>query len=98
MMGFAVLVEIGPPSYLLSSALGLIGECALGAVLLRQGGVSVPSSEERMASRGALAGLVVGVVAVFLLGGHIVGLLGTCRLAGLAVGRAFDRPSVHRNA
>jgi hypothetical protein len=78
-------------AYLLSSILSLIGGCVLGLVLLRQGGVSVPSSEERGASRGALAGLMVGVVAIFLLGGPIVGLLGTCVLVGLAVGRTFDR-------
>jgi hypothetical protein len=90
-MGFAVLFQIGPPPYLLPSSLGLIGGCVLGAVLLGQGGISILSHRERGASRGALAGLVVGVVAIFLLGGPIVGLLGTCVLVGLAVGRTFDR-------
>jgi hypothetical protein len=98
LMGFAVLFQIGLPPYLLSSALGLISGCVVGVVLLRQGGVSIPSGGERGASSGALAGLVVGVVAIFLLGGAVVGLLGTCVLVGLAIGRAFDRSSVHRGA
>ena len=102
LMGFTVLLgmrsPIGPPPYLLHSALSLIGGCLLGVVLLRQGGISIPSREERGASRGALVGLVVGVVAVFLTGGPIVGLLGICVLVGLAVGRTFDRSSIHRTS
>lgn len=98
LLGFAVLTQFGGGSILLQSALGLIGGFVLGAVLLRQGGISIPSRGERGAIRGALAGLVVGVVAVFLLGGPIVGLLGTCVLVGLAVGRTFDRSSIHRSA
>jgi hypothetical protein len=98
LLGFAVLTKIGGPSLLLHSALGLIGGCVLGAVLLRQGGISIPSRQERGASRGALIGLVVGVVAVFLLSGPIFGVLGICVLVGLAVGRTFDRSSFHRAA
>ncbi len=64
-------------------------------VLLRQGGVSIPSPRERGASRGALAGVVVGLVAIFLLGGPIFGVLGICVLVGLAIGRAFDRTAIH---
>ncbi len=90
-LGFTVLLGLGAYPYLIYDGLSLIAGCVLGAVLLRQGGISIPSSGERGASRGALVGLVVGVVALFLLGGPIIGLLGTCVLVGLAVGRAFDR-------
>lgn len=89
-VAFAVLLGGGVIPYLFVTAVGLGGGCALGAVLLGQGGVSVPSRGERGASRGALAGLAVGVVASFFVGAN-VGVLGTCALAGLAVGRAFDR-------
>ena len=98
LLGFAVLTGIGGPSLLLHGALGLLGGCALGAVLLRQGGISIPSPRERGASTGALVGLVVGVVAIFLLGGPIFGLPGICVLVGLAVGRTFDRSSMHPSA
>ncbi len=96
LFGFAVLTGIGGPYFLLHGALGLIGGCALGAVLLGQGGVSVPSRQERGANRGALIGLVVGVVPVFLLGVPIFGVLSICVLAGLAVGRTFDRSPIRR--
>jgi hypothetical protein len=85
-IGFGILTGVGGPSYLLYVALALVGGGVLGAVLLRQGGISVPSGEERGASRGALVGLVVGVVGVFLTG-NVIGVLGTCVLVGLAVGR-----------
>ena len=98
LVGFVVfLVTGGPPYYLLSGLVGLAGGCALGLVLLRQGGVSVPSRQERGATRGALVGLAVGTVATFFLAGN-VGVLGTCALVGLAIGRTFDRPSIHRSA
>lgn len=97
-VGFVVLLATGePPYYLLSGLLGLLGGCALGLVLLRQGGLSVPSREERGATRGTLVGLAVGAVATFFLAGN-VGVLGTCVLVGLAIGRTFDRPSIHRSA
>ena len=69
----------------------------MGLVLLRQGGVSVPSREERGATRGALAGFAVGVAIMFFLSDNF-GILGTCTLVGLAIGRSFDRPSTHRSA
>jgi hypothetical protein len=59
---FAVLTGVGGPSYPLYIALALIGGGVLGLVLRRQGGVSIPARQERGASRGALAGLVVGEV------------------------------------
>lgn len=63
LFGFVVPFGTGGPPYNpLSGLLGLLGGCALGLVLLRQGGVSVPSREERGATRGALAGFAVGVV------------------------------------
>jgi hypothetical protein len=40
-------------------------------------------------------GLVVGLGCTFLLGGPLVGTLGTCGLVGFAVGRTFDRSSTH---
>ncbi len=97
-MLFAVLFESRPPPYLLYSVLSLALGGALGMVLLRQGGISIPSSEERGASIGALVGFVVGVVFYFLTSGPIVGEVGTCVLVGLAVGRTFDRSSIHRVA
>ncbi|MDP9476924.1 MAG: hypothetical protein M3R38_14770 [Actinomycetota bacterium] len=69
--GFAVLTGIGGPYFLLHGALGLIGGYAPGVVLLGQGASPYP-----IASRGALAGLVVGVVPVFLLSVPIFGGLG----------------------
>lgn len=108
LFSFSVLLGFGPdPS---SPLYGIIGStipgslagvalgALLGVVLLRQGGVSVPSREERGASRGALAGAVVGLVGDFLLGVPIVGSVGICVLVGLAVGRTFDRPSIHRTS
>ena len=95
-LGFAILTGIGGPSYPLYGALALIGGGVLGLVLLRQGGISVPSPQERGARRGALAGLIVGVVASFFVGLN-VGVLGTCVLVGLAVRRTFDRSPIHRS-
>ncbi len=99
LVGFAVFLATGdvPSYYLLSGLVGLLGGGALGVVLLRQGGVSVPSREERGATRGALVGFAVGVVILFLLSGN-VGVLGICVLVGLAIGRIFDPPSIHRSA
>ncbi len=99
LVGFVVFLATGdvPSYYLLSGPVGLLGGGALGVVLLRQGGVSVPSREERGATRGALVGFAVGVVILFLLSGN-VGILGTCTLVGLAIGRTYDRPSIHRSA
>ncbi len=96
LFGFVVPFGTGGPPYNpLSGLLGLLGGCALGLVLLRQGGVSVPSREERGATRGALAGFAVAVVILFSLSGN-VGIIGTCTLAGLAIGRTFDRSSIQR--
>jgi Na+/proline symporter len=92
------LLGMGWAPYLLPGALGLIGGCGLGLVLLRQGGISIPSRQERAATRGALVGLVVGVVVVLLTSGPIVGIVGICVLVGLAVGRTFDRSSIHPTA
>ena len=97
-LGLAVLLGIGALPSPLYSVLSLIGGCVLGAVLLRQGGISIPSRGERGASRGALVVLVVGGAAVYLLGEPIVGLPGICALVGLAVGRTFDRSSIRRSA
>ncbi len=66
-------------------------------MVLRQGGVSVPSPEERGATMGAVVGLAVGVVGV-LLTSNLIWVLGTCVLVGLAIGRTFDRPSIHRTS
>ena len=90
LFGFTVLLRLGAYPFLFYSAISLIGGCVLGAVLLGQGGISIPSRAEKGAIRGSLAGLVVGVVSIFLLSGPIVGLLGICGLGGLAVGRMFD--------
>jgi hypothetical protein len=95
-LGLAILTGIGGPSYLLYVALALIGGGVLGVVLLRQGGISIPSPHERGASRGALSGLIVGAVASFFVGFN-VGVLGSCALVGLAVGRIFDRSAIHRS-
>jgi len=93
----SVLTGVGGPSYLLYLALALVGGGVLGLVLLRQGGISIPSPQERGASRGALAGLIVGAVASFFVGLN-VGVLGTCVLVGLAVGKTFDGSSIHPTA
>lgn len=82
----------GPLPFLLTSALGLAVGVLLGAALLRQGGVSVPSSRERGATGGAIAGLVLGVLTVVLFGASPAGMLGFFALVGLAVGRTFDAP------
>ncbi len=83
------------PSFLLGAVVGLVGGLCLGTVLLRQGGISVPSSQEKGATRGALVGSAVGVVPVLLLSTPAFGMLGFCALVGLAVGRAFDRRPMH---
>ncbi len=90
LLGFTVLFGLGAYPFAFYSALSLVGGCVLGAVLLVQGGISIPSRAEKRAIRGTLFGLVVGLVVVFLLSGPIVGLLGICGLGGLAVGRMFD--------
>jgi hypothetical protein len=63
-------------------------------VLLRQGGVFVPSREERGAGNWALLGLVVGLMGAFLVEMPIARSVGMCVLVGLAVGRIFDRSSI----
>ena len=84
--------------FLLASALGIVAGVLLGAVLLRQGGVSVPSRREKGATRGALIGLAVGMVPVLLLGTTPLGMLIAGALVGLAIGRTFDRSSIHRTS
>ncbi len=89
----AVLLQSPGPFFPLSALIGLAGGCVLGFVLLRQGGVRVPSREEKGATGGALVGLAVGAMAFLLLVN--VGILGACVLVGLAVGRTFDGSPTH---
>jgi hypothetical protein len=89
----AALLQTGGPYYALFDLLGLAGGCVLGLVLLRQGGVSVPSREEKGATVGALVGLVVGALTFPLLAN--VGILGICVLVGIAMGRTLDRSAIH---
>ena len=89
----AALLQTGGPYYTLFDLLGLAGGCLLGLVLLRQGGVSVPSREEKGATAGALVGLVVGALTFPLLAN--VGILGICVLVGIAMGRTLDRSAIH---
>jgi hypothetical protein len=89
----AALLQTGGPYYALFDLLGLAGGCLLGLVLLRQGGVSVPSREEKGATAGALVGLVVGALTFPLLAN--VGILGICVLVGIAMGRTLDRSAIH---
>lgn len=98
LFGLSFFSGIGFASFLIGGAVGLLAGALLGAVLLRQGGVSVPSGLEKGATRGALVGLVVGVAAVLLLSAPPFGMLGFCALFGLAVGRMFDRSSIHRTS
>ncbi len=98
LFGFSFFTGIGFVPFLLDSALGIVAGVLLGAVLLGQGGVSVPSRRGKGATRGALAGLVAGVVPVLLLGAPAFGMLGVGALAGLAVGRTFDRSSINRTS
>lgn len=94
LFGLSFFTGIGGQDFLLHGTLGLVGGCLLGAVLLKQGGISVPSRQEKGATRGALVGLVVGLAAVFLLSVPAFEMLGACALVGLAVGRTFDRSSI----
>jgi uncharacterized membrane protein YccC len=55
--------------------------------------VRVPTREEKGALVGALVGLAVGTLTFPLLAN--IGILGICVLVGLAVGRVFDRSSIH---
>ena len=98
LFGFSFFTRIGFVPFLLDSALGIVAGVLLGAVLLGQGGVSVPSRREKGATRGALIGLAVGVVAVLLLGAPPFGMLGAGALVGLAIGRTFDRSSINRTS
>ena len=95
---FIILLGMVWLPYLLFSAVGLMAGLVLGIVLLRQGGISIPSRQERAATRGALVGLVVGVVVVLLTSAPPVGMLGLFGLVGLAIGRTFDRSSIHPTA
>ena len=91
-------VGIGFVPFLLGSALGIVAGVLLGAVLLRQGGVSVPARQEKGATRGALVGLVVAVVPVLWLSAPAFGMLSVGALVGLAIGRTFDRSAIHRTS
>ena len=95
LIGFSFFSGSGFVPFLLGAAVGLAAGAILGPVLLRQGGFSVPSGRERGATRGAIVGLGVGVVAVLLLSAPVVGMLGFCALVGLAVGRTFYRTRIH---
>ncbi len=95
LFGLSFFGAASSTSLLLGAFIGLVGGLWLGSVLLSQGGISVPSSQERGAIRGALVGSAVGVVPVLLLSTPALGVLGFCALVGLAVGRAFDRPPIH---
>ncbi len=95
LFGLSFFSRVGFAPFLLGSAAGLVVGVLLGAVLLRQGGVSVPSARERGATRGALVGLVVAAAAVLLLSAPAFGMLGFCVLVGLTVGRVFDRRGIH---
>ena len=92
--GLLILTRIGPPNsltlYVLVWVVSLIVGVVLGAVLLRQGGLSIPSPEERKATGGALVGLAVGVAVLFIMGGPALGTLGLFVLTGFAVGRALE--------
>ncbi len=98
LFGLSFFSGIGFAPLLLGAAVGLVAGTLLGTVLLRQGGVSVPSRREKGATRGALVGLVVGVVPVLLLSAPAFGMLGAGALVGLAVGRTFDRPPTHQTS
>ena len=98
LFGISFFTGIGSEPFLLDSALGTVADVLLGAVLLRQGGASVPSRREKGATRGALIGLAVGVVPVLLLGASPFGMLIAGALVGLAIGRTFDRSSMHRTS
>lgn len=95
LFGVSFFSTAGYPSLLLGAFVGLVGGLWLGSVLLSQGGISVPSRQERGAIRGALVGSAVGVLPVLLLSTPALAVLGFCALVGLAVGRAFDRPPIH---
>ncbi len=95
LFGLSFFGAASSTSLLLGAFIGLVGGLWLGSVLLSQGGISVPSSQERGAIRGALVGSAVGVVPVLLLSTPALGVLGFCALVGLAVGRAFDRLPIH---
>jgi hypothetical protein len=96
LVGLSFLSGVGfAPLLPWAAVVGLVAGALLGTVLLRQGGVSVPSRREKGATRGALVGLVAGLVPVLLLSTPAFGMLGFCALVGLAVGRAFDRPPMH---
>ena len=98
LFGLSFFTRLGFVPFLLASALGIVAGVLLGAVLLRQGGVSVPSRREKGATRGALIGLAVGMVPVLLLGTTPLGMLIAGALVGLAIGRTFDRSSIHRTS
>ena len=98
LFGFSSFVGIGFVPFLLGSALGIVAGVLLGAVLLRQGGVSVPARQEKGATRGALVGLVVAVVPVLWLSAPAFGMLSVGALVGLAIGRTFDRSAIHRTS
>lgn len=96
LVGFSFFAGVGYAPFLLGTVIGLAVGVLLGTVLLSQGSVSVPSGQEKGATRGALVGLAVGVVPVVLLSAPVVGMLAFCSLIGLAVGRTFDRSPIHR--
>ena len=95
LFGVSFFSTAGYPSLLLGAFVGLVGGLWLGSVLLSQGGISVPSRQERGATRGALVDAAVGVVPVLLLSTPALSVPGFCALVGLAVGRTFDSPPIH---
>jgi hypothetical protein len=92
--GLLIFTRIGPPNsltlHVLIMVAGLIVGLVLGAVLLREGGLRIPSPEEKMATAGALVGLAVGLVVLFASSGPALGTLGLFVLAGLAAGKALE--------
>lgn len=99
LFGLSFLSGVGfAPLLLWAAVVGLVAGTLLGTVLLRQGGVSVPSRREKGATRGALIGLAVGVVPALLLSSPPFVMLIAGALVGLAIGRTFDRSSIHRTS
>lgn len=92
--GFLIFTRVGPPNslalHVLIMVVSLMVGVVLGVVLLREGGISIPSPEEKKATGGALVGLAVGAVVLFVSSGPALGTVGLFVLTGLAAGRALE--------